>query len=469
MRGGLEDTICAIATPTGEGGVGIVRLSGSEALSVAGRIARLRSRKPLSSLSTHTVHLAEVFLPFEEVSAPEVRSRDRLDEALLVYMRAPRSFTGEDVVEIQSHGGPVVLGLICEACIAAGARMAEPGEFTKRAFLNGRLDLSQAEAVLDTIQAKSKAALLAAQRQLRGELSHEVEAARSVLLMAMAQVEAGIDFVEEDMTFLSREELLGVLTKAWEIVHRLEATRLEGKIVRDGAKVVILGRPNVGKSSLMNRLLKENRSIVTDVPGTTRDVIEETVELSGVVVRLVDTAGIRETSDVVEQEGVKRTNAARESADLILVVVDGSDPLTSEDREVLRLAKTEKSLVLVNKCDLPSKLGEGWCELGERVICVSAKSGEGLDSVREAIRRQLVSAGGDAHNAVVVTSVRHGAALRRAAEALKHSIESAKEGFPCEVITVDLREAADALGEITGSISSDDVLERIFSSFCIGK
>ncbi len=469
MRGGLEDTICAIATPAGEGGIGIVRLSGSEALAVASRIARLRSGAHLSSVATHTVHLADLFPPCEENVSADSVSRERLDEALVIYMKAPRSFTGEDIVEIQSHGGPVVLGLVCEACLGAGARMAEPGEFTKRAFLNGRLDLSQAEAVLDTIRAKSRTAVMAAQRQLRGELSHEVDVARSALLMVLAQVEAGIDFVEEDVTFLPHEQLMKTLCRVLGIVQRLEATAQEGRILREGAKVVIVGRPNVGKSSLMNRLLKEDRSIVTDVPGTTRDVIEEAVELSGVMVRLVDTAGIRETSDPVEWEGVRRTHAAQEDADLILVVVDGSMPLTSEDRDVLKRARMGKCLVLVNKCDLPMGLAGESHELGDDVLRVSAKSGEGLDGIRGAIRRALVSAGGDARDGVVVTNVRHGAALRKAAEALQQSLESARCRLPGEVVTVDLRAAADALGEITGSISTDDILERIFTSFCIGK
>jgi tRNA modification GTPase len=275
-----------------------------------------------------------------------------LDEALVVYMKGPRSYTAEDVVEIQSHGGALVLGMICTVCIESGARMAEPGEFTKRAFLNGRLDLSQAEAVLDTIRATSSAGLNIAQRQLRGDLAREVEQARTSLLTVLAHVEAGIDFVGEDISFLQRDELVRIVDEARAVVQRLETTAQEGRILREGARVVILGRPNVGKSSLLNRLLKEERAIVTAIPGTTRDAIEESIDLDGVMIRLVDTAGVRETEDIVEQEGIKRTRAAQNEADLLLVVVDGSALLTSDDRALLSAARDRKHVVVLNKADL---------------------------------------------------------------------------------------------------------------------
>ncbi len=281
----LEDTICAIATPAGEGGIGIVRISGSHALAVAEKVVRLRSGRPLSSMASHTLHLADVRLPPTvgrspaETSTVTLRASDVLDEALVVFMKAPRSFTGEDSVEIQSHGGGLVLSLLCHACLAAGARMAVPGEFSKRAFLNGRLDLSQAEAVLDTIRANSTAGLTAAQRQLRGELAREVDAARDGLLRLLAQLEAGIDFIGEDIELFGREELVGTIEDAAAFIQRLGATARDGRRFREGARVVITGRPNVGKSSLLNRLLKEDRAIVTAVPGTTRDIIEESIEL----------------------------------------------------------------------------------------------------------------------------------------------------------------------------------------------
>ncbi|MEO8340672.1 MAG: GTPase, partial [Nitrospirota bacterium] len=285
MHGGLEDTICAIATPAGEGGIGIVRLSGPQALAVASRVIHLRSGRPLSSISSHTLHLADLVGPASDRQSnirPDHAQPPRsslLDEALVVYMKAPRSFTAEDVVEIQSHGGMLVLGIVCKVCVESGARMAEPGEFTKRAFLNGRLDLSQAEAVLDTIRATSSAGLIVAQRHLRGDLAREVEQARTSLLIVLAHVEAGIDFVGEDISFLQHAELVRIVREACDVVQKLEATAQEGRILREGARVAILGRPNVGKSSLLNRFLKQERAIVTAIPGTTRDVLEESVDL----------------------------------------------------------------------------------------------------------------------------------------------------------------------------------------------
>lgn len=475
VRGGLDDTICAVATPIGEGGIGIVRLSGSQALTVASRFVRLRSGAPLSSVATHKLYLADLLTPASEQTSisPVDRSLSSsgalLDEALIVYMKAPRSFTAEDVVEIQSHGGAMVLAALCEACIAAGARLAEPGEFTKRAFINGRLDLSQAEAVLDTIRAKSAAGLKAAQRQLRGELGCEVEHSRAALLMVLAHVEAGIDFVEEDISFLQREELLRVVSEVAGTVQRLEATAQQGRILRDGARVVIVGRPNVGKSSLMNRLLREERSIVTAIPGTTRDVIEESINVGGVRVNLADTAGIRQSIDAVEQEGIRRTRSAQTEADLVLIVVDGSVSLTSEDLEIVKSAMERKHLVLTNKSDLPSCVHGNWEALGGRIFPVSAKTGSGIDRVRAAIQSELISSGLEVNEDVTVTNVRHAAALRRAADSLQQALESVRRGMAGEFVSMDVRAAADALGEITGTITTDEILDQIFSEFCIGK
>ena len=475
MHGGLEDTICAIATPAGEGGIGIVRLSGPQALGVASQVVRLRSSVPLSSVPSHTLHLADLVIPAldKRNEARVVHKRqpvsDLLDEALVVYMKAPRSFTAEDVVEIQSHGGALVLGMVCKVCIESGARMAEPGEFTKRAFLNGRLDLSQAEAVLDTIRATSFAGLNIAQRQLRGDLAREVEQARASLLTVLAHIEAGIDFVGEDISFLQRDELVRIVMEACAVVQKLEATAQDGRILREGARVVILGRPNVGKSSLLNRLLREERAIVTAIPGTTRDVIEESIDLDGVTIRLVDTAGVRETDDIVEQEGIKRTRVAQGEADLLLVVVDGSVPLTSDDREILSTVSDRKHVVVVNKVDLTNDV-ESAAELsGHSSYRISAKTGLGLEMVKSALRAQLVSGGFEAAESVTVTNVRHRDALRRAGESLGQALESVQCGMAGELVSIDVRAAADALGEITGAITTDEILARIFSEFCIGK
>ena len=475
MQGGFEDTICAIATPAGEGGIGIVRLSGSQALVIASRMVRLRSGQPLSSVSSHTLHLVDLVIPTSDKRKDIRLGLDRapasglLDEALVVYMKAPRSFTAEDVVEIQSHGGALVLGMVCKVCIESGARMAEPGEFTKRAFLNGRLDLSQAEAVLDTIRATSAAGLSIAQRQLRGDLAHEVEQARTSLLAVLAHVEAGIDFVDEDISFLQRDELVRIVREAFAVVQKLESTAQEGRILREGARVVILGRPNVGKSSLLNRLLREDRAIVTAIPGTTRDVIEESIDLEGVMVRLVDTAGVRETDDIVELEGIKRTRLAQDEADLLLLVVDGSVPLTSDDRELLRAVRDRKHVVLLNKADLADTVKVDAALAGHPAYAISAKTGLGIEPVKSALRAQLVSGGFEAAESVTVTSVRHRDALRRAAESLGQALESVQCGMAGELVSIDVRAAADALGEITGAITTEEILGRIFSEFCIGK
>jgi tRNA modification GTPase len=475
MRGGLDDTICAIATPAGQGGIGIVRLSGPQALSIASQVVRLRSGDSLSSVPSHTLHLADLVIPALEKHG-EVRAvRNRLpvsgliDEALVVYMKAPRSFTAEDVVEIQSHGGMLVLELVCRVCLESGARMAEPGEFTKRAFLNGRLDLSQAEAVLDTIRAASSAGLNIAQRQLRGDLAHEIEQARASLLTVLAHVEAGIDFVDEDISFLQQDEFVRIVSHARVVVQKLEATARDGRILKEGAHVVILGRPNVGKSSLLNRLLKEERAIVTAIPGTTRDVIEESIDIDGVMIHLADTAGMRETDDVVEREGIRRARAAQDEADLLLVVVDGSVPLTSDDRELLRSVRDRKHMVLLNKADLAETVERDPALTDRLVYIMSAKTGMGIEVVKSALLAQLVSGGFETGESLMVTNARHRDALRRASTSLDQALESVRGGMAGELISIDVRAAADALGEITGAITTDEILGRIFSEFCVGK
>lgn len=473
MRGGLEDTICAVATPAGQGGVGIIRLSGPRCLAIADSLVRLRCRRPLESITSHFMYLADVLLPRSmrrtHPLEAETEAADVLDEAMIVYMRSPRSFTGEDVVEIQSHGGGLVLSLVCKGCVEAGARLAEPGEFTKRAFLHGRLDLSQAEAVLDTIRANSAASLSVAQRQLRGELAEQVAVTRAILVNILAHVEAGIDFVEEDIAFVGREELSASVQQASATVRRLLDTAQQGRMMREGARVVIVGRPNVGKSSLLNALLKENRAIVTAIPGTTRDVIEEAVDIQGLCVHLVDTAGIHESVDPVEQEGIRRTSLAREQADLELLVIDGSTGPTAEDLSLLDEVQSRKHIVVLSKSDLPAQADFANRARGWNTCHVSAVTGEGIDRLRGMVHNQLVSGGGDATEGVMVTNIRHQTALLRAAGALDHAGNSVLMGLPAELIALDVQTAADALGEITGEITSDEILEKIFAEFCIGK
>lgn len=469
MSGLLNETICAVATPLGEGGIGIVRLSGEKAMDIASGLVALRSGQPLASAASHVLHHAEI------LDTAGAGRRARLDDALVVVMRAPRSFTGEDVVEIQCHGGLLILQTVCEALVRAGARLAEPGEFTKRAFLNGRLDLAQAEAVLDTIRAKTAGSLRIAQEQLRGALSKEIDSVREALLRLLAHVETGIDFVEEDIAFIQTAELADGLTKARDAIGRLLAHSREGRILREGVTAAIIGRPNVGKSSLLNALLRTDRAIVTPIPGTTRDVLEEVLNIRGIPVRLLDTAGIRDTADPVEQEGVRRSHDAKERADLLLIVLDGSAPLTAEDRTLLedaRLGTDQKRLVVVNKTDLPGRLDPSALPptaSGCAVAHISATTGEGLDDLRDQIRALLLRPDFETRETVLVTHLRHQTALQRAQDAVTATLASVEAKQAAELIAMDLRAAIDALGEITGAVSTDDILDRIFKEFCIGK
>ena len=485
MDGAPEDTICAVATPAGAGGIGIVRISGPGALVVAEKIVRLRSDQLLGIVPSHTLHLADILGPGTSSERTEsVRNQTRLsdqiiDEGLVVYMKGPRSFTAEDVVEIHCHGSGVVLGRVCEACLSAGARLAQPGEFTKRAFLNGRLDLSQAEAVLDTIKAKSEVGLKIAQRHLRGELGQQVDRLRTRLLGMLAHVEAGIDFVEEDISFIGREELIGSLQETLDKIHEMLATAETGRVLREGARVVIVGRPNVGKSSLLNSLLREDRAIVTEIPGTTRDVIEESVIWDGLAVTLVDTAGLRETTDVVEQEGIKRTRSAQENGDIVLHVLDAAElnrnGLQNGLGEFVAPSSGGQGMVLINKSDLVDTtslkhlIGCVEERMRCKVIPISVRTGSGLEELKKSIRSILSQASLESDEGVVVTNVRHRMALERAGVSIREALDSTRKGIEPEFVAVDLRGASDSLGEITGAITSDDILNRIFSDFCIGK
>ena len=353
MENAVDDTICAIATPVGEGGIGIVRISGADAVAIAAHVVRPRNQQPLQQLESHRLYLSDVLYPKSPLPPGEGKGEDHIDEALVVIMRKPRSYTGEDVVEIQTHGGAWILQATCHGLIQHGARMAQPGEFTKRAFLNGRLDLAQAEAVLDTIQATTSRSLQAAQSLLRGSLSKEVDALRERLIRVLAHVEAGMDFAEEDITFIQAAEVQQALTDTHRAVEQLIASYEEGRVIREGIKVAIIGRPNVGKSSLLNALLKLDRAIVSDEPGTTRDVIDESLNVRGIPLRLLDTAGLRQTQDRIEGEGIRRTEDAIAEADVLLLVLDGAEGVTDEDRAVFETYGSRRHLLVMNKMDLP--------------------------------------------------------------------------------------------------------------------
>lgn len=471
-------TICGIATPLGDGGIGIVRISGCDAVSIVEPLVRLRSGVPLRQVQARMLYLADILCRKKRHDGTVIfglQDGEIIDEGLVVVMEGPRSFTGEDVVEIHCHGGPIVLGLVCEACVGAGARLAEPGEFTKRAFLNGRLDLSQAEAVLDTITARSEASLRLAQRHLRGDLGLEVRDLRNGLLCILGELEAGIDFSDEDITFIHSTDLEDALSKIGGDIQRMLKTADRGIRLRDGARVVVAGRPNVGKSSVLNCLLGEDRAIVTEVPGTTRDVIEESVVWEGFRVVLVDTAGVRDTEDVVEREGIRRTRVVVEDADVLVQVLDASEGQGEEGWSAGEFGSRHPDVIVINKTDLVSDLRlhqVSSCvkaSASTKVILTSMRTGEGLDCLRNAIVACVSGESFESDGGVVVTNIRHRDALARAGIAVERALDAVQTGVEPELIVVDVRDSADALGEVTGAITSDEILNHIFSNFCIGK
>lgn len=473
--GGSGDTICAVATPVGEGGIGIIRISGPETLPIASRFIRIRSGIPLCSIESHRLYLADILRADVSLTEASLRFQTPIDEALVVYMKAPRSYTAEDVLEIHAHGSQAGLAMISESCLQAGCRLATPGEFTKRAFLNGRLDLSQAEGILATIKATSEQSLAIAQRHLRGDLKQEVDQLRSRLLAMLAHLEAGIDFVEEDIEFVGRDELKKVLRETADVVNAALNSSRTGRVLREGARVVIVGRPNVGKSSLLNRLLGDSRAIVTNTPGTTRDLIEETVRFDGCTLSLVDTAGLRETSDEIEREGMRRTEEAVRDADLLIVVFDATDLSQTAQLFDTTLFDGKNLVVALNKIDLltPGQVEDlsAHLSLPDDVVPlpISTVTGEGLKTLREIITDRVGLRILEPAQSVTIANIRHQEILLRCRDYLAKALESIASGTPPECVAVDLRGAADALGEITGAITSDEVLNRIFSQFCIGK
>ncbi len=451
-----QDTICAVSTPPGEGGIGIIRVSGPQAIAVVSAIFKPRNAKRLDAENTHTLHYGHVVNP---------QTGETVDEVLVSIMRAPATYTREDVVEINGHGGMAPLWRIMSVLIREGARQAEPGEFTKRAFLNGRIDLVQAEAVMDIIHAKTELSHKAANELLLGGLSSRVATLRDGLVSLIAAVEAGIDFPEDDIE--TNRPLTDELERSLEGISDLLASYAYGRILREGFAAAIVGRPNVGKSSLLNALLRHDRAIVTEIPGTTRDVLEEYLNIAGVPLRILDTAGIRHSHDQVEQEGVRRSLAAIESADIVLVVLDGSRPLTAEDRNVLDHVKGKTAVIIINKADLPRTLEK--IPLPEVQITLSCKSGVGLDDLLHAITETIWQGGMALREHPWAVNQRHKAALEQAKDSLEKALASVQSGLSPEFTAMDLRGALDSLGLITGATYTEDILERIFSEFCIGK
>jgi tRNA modification GTPase len=469
MKSSRTDTIAAIATPIGEGGISVIRVSGVEAFRVVDGI--FEGKKRLEDSESHTAHFGRVM----------DKEGGLVDEVVATVFRQPNSYTGENTVEISCHGGLFVTRRVLESILKSGIRHAEPGEFTKRAFLNGKIDLAQAEAVADLIHAHSDAAHKASVRQLEGVLSARIRDLRTRLVEAIGLLELELDFVEDDLEFVDKKKLRALLEETLSELGALLDTFKRGRIYRDGIKVVIAGAPNAGKSSLLNALLNTSRAIVTDVPGTTRDTIEEAINIGGISFRLVDTAGLRETSDIVEKEGVRRTENEISNSDLIVLVVDSSkEPQWAEMEKLLSTfgienAKPEKIVVVLNKTDLPSGFNDRPLESLQspenvRVLKVSAKTGTGLDDLKRVFTEKVFGQKGFAvEEAITITNTRHFDTLQRSRDALVLALNSVDDGKSNEFVAVDLRIALDSLGEITGEVTTEEILDSIFLKFCIGK
>ncbi len=454
----IRDTIAAVSTPPGNGGIGIVRVSGSQAADIGDAVF-----KPLCNggLISHRFYFGSV---------RDYLSGEVVDEAMAVLMRAPRSYTREDVLEIHCHGGMLVVERVLSLCLRSGARLAEPGEFTRRAFLNGRIDLVQAEAVMDIIGSQTEAALRLAQNQREGALSQRIDEARSLLLHALALVEAYIDFPEEDLGATDTAAISSDISSARTILTKLLTGFEDGRILREGISVLIIGKPNAGKSSLLNRLLNENRAIVTHIPGTTRDIIEETVNLGGLAVRLLDSAGIRHTDDVVELEGINRALEKIPLADLVLFVLDAARPFEAEDRLILNSLSGSRVILVRNKSDLPVILELPTETDATKCVAISTHTGLGVDELKETVRSTFLhEAAIDSRDFVAISRARHRDALVTADAVLDRFESGLAANLELELLSVDLRDALAAVGSVTGQATSDDVLDLIFSSFCIGK
>lgn len=451
------DTIAAISTPLGEGAIGIVRLSGTDSFAIAQKIFK---GKDLNKVASHTLNYGHIIDPL---------TGKVMDEVMVGAMKSPKTFTREDIIEINTHGGIAVTNEILQLAIREGARLAEPGEFTKRAFLNGRVDLTQAEAVMDIIRAKTDKAMNIAVKQLDGSLSDLINNTRQEILNTLAQVEVNIDYpeyddVEEATTAVVREKTM----EFEQLLTNLLRTARRGKILREGISTAIIGRPNVGKSSLLNNLLREDKAIVTDIAGTTRDVIEEYVNINGVPLKLIDTAGIRETDDIVEQIGVERSKKALKEADLVLLVLNASEPLTAQDRQLLEISQETNRIILLNKTDLPETIETS--ELPEDVIRISVLKNQNIDKIEERINNLFFeNAGLVEQNATYLSNARHISLIEKAVESLQAVNQGLELGMPVDLLQVDLTRTWEILGEITGDAAPDELITQLFSQFCLGK
>lgn len=459
----IDDTITAIATAPGEAGISIIRMSGSESVDILDNIFKSKKGVSIKDFPERTLVYGHIV---------DTQKNKVLDEVLVVYMKAPYTYTKEDIVEINCHGGIVPTRNILELILRSGVRMAEAGEFTKRAFLNGRIDLAQAEAVMDLISAKTDKGFDVALSQLEGSISTKVKEVRSIILETLAHLHVSIDYTEEDIEEITYPELLSNMEIVNGKIKELLSTSETGKIIREGLNTVIIGKPNVGKSSLLNALLRESRAIVTNIPGTTRDVIEENLSVKGIPLKIVDTAGIRDTEDLVEKIGVQRSKEFFNKADLIILVLDASDDLTKEDEEIIEHIKNRKAIVLLNKTDLPQRIEEEQLkELlpNNRIIRVSILEEKGLNEIEEEIVNMVYGGHVKARETSFVTNVRHKNSLERALKSIEEGTDATQQNLPYDLIEVDIKDCYDALGEITGDTVDDNIIDKIFANFCLGK
>ncbi len=457
----LNDTIAAISTPLGEGGIAVIRVSGDEAVPLVERI--FRSKTKLSVAETHTVHYGFIIEP---------ASAQKVEEVLVTLMKAPRSFTMEDVVEVSCHGGIVSVKKVLDLLLQQGVRLAEPGEFTKRAFLNGRIDLTQAEAVIDLIRAKSDRAFKVALKQVEGNLSKQIKHLRYILVELMAHVEVNIDYPEHDVEEMTNTFIKSKCDAVMLEIDRLLVTAEQGKILREGIETAIVGKPNVGKSSLLNELAQENRAIVTDIPGTTRDVIEEFVNIGGIPLKLLDTAGIRETSDLVEQIGVERSKTALAEADLILLVLNSNEELEFDEIALMKQLADKQTIVILNKTDLTRKLNVEQVLSyfpQERIVELSLIENKGIEDLEKAIAAIFFEGKLESSDLTYVSNVRHISLLKQAKRSLQDALDANEQYVPIDMIQIDIRAAWEQLGEIIGDSVGESLIDQIFTQFCLGK
>lgn len=457
----MSNTIAAISTAVGEAGIGIVRISGRDAINIGNSVFEGINQKQLTIDDNRKLIYGHI-IDKEEI----------IDEVLIAYMKEPYTYTRENMVEIYCHGGIIPVKKVLELLLRSGARLAEPGEFTKRAFLNGRLDLSQAEAVMDIIESKTDKSYNVSLKQLEGSLSHKVRDIGDLLLAMVAHVEVSIDFPDHEVDEITYEEMIGDAKIVKEEIEKLLATADRGKILRDGLNTIILGKPNVGKSSLLNAILRENRAIVTDIPGTTRDIIEEFINIDGIPLKIVDTAGIRDTEDIVEKLGVDRAKQTIEMADLIIAVFDASRELTQEDYSIIELIKDKKTIALLNKSDLDSVYDETDLKQllnGKHVITSSMTTGVGVDLLENSIKDMFYAGEIQIESDIIVNNMRHKNQLELALNNIKSALIDIEAGVPLDCIEVDLRNCWENLGEITGDSVAEDIIDKIFAEFCLGK